>query len=163
MQIEIFHLFLSPSQKAFAAEQVASASGLPPVLATCVLDYYFGDEAIYSTAAAFAAKLADGRVVAWGNAGNGGDSSSVQAELKEVDTIYSTAGAFAAKLADGRVVTWGLANYGGDSSSVQAELKEVDTICSTDKNFAAKLADGRVVTWGGCTLCPGWLTLSLPG
>ena len=62
----------------------------------------------------------------WGDADRGGDSSSVQAELKDVDTIYSTdLGAFAAKLADGRVVTWGNADHGGDSTSVQAEVKKV--------------------------------------
>ena len=83
-------------------------------------------EDVSSTAAAFAAKLADGSVVTWGSAEDGGDSSSVQAQLKGVDTIYSNAWAFAAKLADGSVVTWGDAAHGGDSSSVQAQLKGVD-------------------------------------
>ena len=81
-------------------------------------------DTIFSTPCAFAAKLLDGSVVTWGGAGYGGDSSSVQAELKQgVDTIFSTEFAFAAKLFDGSVVTWGDARYGGDSSSVQAELK----------------------------------------
>ena len=68
---------------------------------------------------AFAAKLADGRVVTWELAGSGGDSSFVQAQLQSEDTIYSTGAAFADKLADGRVVTWGHAGSGGDSSAVQ--------------------------------------------
>jgi hypothetical protein len=36
-------------------------------------------DTIYSTDYAFAAKLADGRVVTWGDADYGGDSSDVQA------------------------------------------------------------------------------------
>ena len=96
-------------------EEVAS---MPAVLAQLIMGYR-DDRDIYSTGRAFAAKLADGRVVTWGRAGYGGDSSSVQAQLQGVDTIYSTEAAFAAKLADGRVVTWGGAGYGGDSSSVQ--------------------------------------------
>ena len=107
---------------------------------------YYDDSAIYSTGAAFAAKMADGSVVTWGDARKGGDSSSVLAELKQqpVNTIYSTSNAFAAKMADGSVVTWGDAECGGDSSSVSAELKQqaVDTIYSTGAAFAAKMADG---------------------
>ena len=66
--------------------------------------------------------MLDGSVVTWGHADWGGDSSIVQAELKQgVDTFYSTERAFAAKMVDGSVVTWGLAGSGGDSSTVQAE------------------------------------------
>ena len=103
---------------------------LPKDVAQIVVDYTLSKFTIFSTDRAFAAKLLDGSVVTWGYAGYGGDSSSVQAELKQgVDTIFSTGGAFAAKLLDGSVVTWGNARNGGDSSSVQAELKErVDII-----------------------------------
>jgi hypothetical protein len=89
-----------------------------------------------------------------GGAKTGGESSAVQAELKQgVDTIYSTECAFAAKMKDGSVVTWGRAGHGGDSSAVQKELnneerKGVDTIYSTRSAFAAKIQDGSVVTWG---------------
>ena len=38
-------------------------------------------DTIYSTVRAFAAKLTNGHMVTWGDAGQGGDSSSVQAEL----------------------------------------------------------------------------------
>ena len=61
-----------------------------------------------------------------GDADYGGDSSSVQAELKAVDTIYSNKNAFAAKLKNGTVATWGDRRWGGNSSSVQAELKKVE-------------------------------------
>ena len=77
-----------------------------------------GVDTIFSTDDAFATKLPDGRVVTWGHAGYGGDSSSVQVQLQGVGTIYSTLSAFAAQLADGRVVTWGDAACGGNSSSV---------------------------------------------
>jgi hypothetical protein len=49
---------------------------------------------------------ADGSVVTWEHNGYGGDSSAVQAELKQgVDHIYSTDRAFAATKTDGSVVT----------------------------------------------------------
>jgi hypothetical protein len=70
-------------------------------------------DTIYSNGYAFAAKLTDGRVVTWGLADHGGDSSSVQAQLQRVDAIYSTCYAFAAKQADGRIVTWGGVGTGG--------------------------------------------------
>jgi hypothetical protein len=77
--------------------------------------------------------MQNGSVVTWGNDEKGGDSSAVQAELKQgVDTIYSTRYAFAAVMRDGSVVTWGNASYGGDSSTVRAEveqwLNERDTV-----------------------------------
>ena len=56
---------------------------------------------------AFAAILADGSVVAWGDAYHGGDSSAVRDQLKDVQQIHATGRAFAAILADGSVVTWG--------------------------------------------------------
>jgi hypothetical protein len=66
-------------------------------------------DTIYSTEGAFAAKMLDGSVVTWGDAEAGGDSSCVQAELKQgVDTVYSTYISFAAKMLDGSVVVWGL-------------------------------------------------------
>ena len=55
----------------------------------------------------FAAILGDGCVVTWGGiAGSGGDSSSVQDQLKNVQQIQTAYfGAFAAILGDGSVVT----------------------------------------------------------
>ena len=72
---------------------------------------------------AFAAILGDGSVVTWGIDENGGDSSAVQGQLKDVQQLQATSGgAFAAILGNGSVVTWGNAEYGGDSSSVQDQL-----------------------------------------
>lgn len=60
----------------------------------------------------------------WGSASNGGDSSSVQQQLRDVRAICATSAAFAAVLADGSVVTWGDKECGGDSSEVAHELRE---------------------------------------
>ena len=130
------------------AEQVAMHTNLSAELGEVVTAYACCDLAIFSTRKAFAAKLANGHVVTWGDADCGGDISAVQTELKDVETIYSNQYAFAAKLANGRVVTWGDAGYGGDSSAVQSELKDVETIYSTSSAFAVKLGNDRVVTWG---------------
>ena len=46
-------------------------------------------------------------VISWGMHNEGGDSSAVQAQLKNVQTIAAGWYAFAAILADGSVVTWG--------------------------------------------------------
>ncbi|OLP90809.1 hypothetical protein AK812_SmicGene27585 [Symbiodinium microadriaticum] len=98
---------------------------------------------------AFAAILGDGSVVTWGRPDCGGDSSSVQDQLKNVQQIQATARAFAAILGDGSVVTWGGVDCGGDSSSVQDQLKNVQQIQATARAFAAILGDGSVVSWGG--------------
>ena len=88
------------------------------------------------------------KVVTWGKAENGGDSSAVQGKLKAgVQQIVATNSAFAAVLADGSVVTWGKSDYGGDSSAVQHRLKSVKQLVGNYGSFAALLADGSVVTW----------------
>ena len=58
---------------------------------------------IQATGAAFAAILADGSVVTWGDARAGGASSLVQARLKNVQQIQASTCAFAAILGDGSV------------------------------------------------------------
>jgi uncharacterized repeat protein (TIGR02059 family) len=115
----------------------------------------------------FAALRADGSVITWGGQyTNGGDSSSVAAQLdgsdnsKDVVSIYSTGAAFAALRADGSVITWGNGSAGGDSSSVASQLdgsdnsKDVVQLYSIHGagylgSFAALRADGSVITWGG--------------
>ena len=78
---------------------------------------------IQATQGAFAAILADGSVVAWGNPYNGGDCFAVQHQLRNVQQIQATAGAFAAVLADGSVFAWGNPQCGGDCSAGQDELQ----------------------------------------
>eukprot|EP00435_Cladocopium_sp_Y103_P050430 s62_g15.t1 len=104
---------------------------------------------IAATSFAFAMWCAGaGRVVTWGDPENGGDSSRVQDQLRNVRQICGIAAAFAAILKDGSVVTWGEPRDGGDSSSVQDQLRNVQQICGTCDAFAAILADGSIVTWG---------------
>ena len=60
-----------------------------------------------ATREAFAALLGDGTVVTWGDAAHGGDSSSVQAQLKDVQELHAAASVFYAILANGSIVVWG--------------------------------------------------------
>ena len=87
------------------------------------------------------------RIVTWGSADIGGDSSAVQDQLRNVQQVQGAALAFAAILADGSVVTWGRPDCGGDSSAVQDQLRNVQQVQGTTLAFAAILADGSVVTW----------------
>ena len=80
---------------------------------------------VQATGGAFAALLADGSVVAWGDPRGGGDCSAVRDQLRNVEQIQATARSFAAILADGSVVSWGHGSFGGDSSAVQDQLKNV--------------------------------------
>ena len=59
----------------------------------------------------------------WGDARYGGDSSTVQDKLKNVQQVQASDSAFAAILGDGSLVTWGKDSHGGDSSAVQDQLK----------------------------------------
>ena len=80
---------------------------------------------VQTTHFAFAAILANGSVVTWGDPDSGGDSSEVQPLLKGVQQVQASLGAFAAILSDRSVVTWGDPDFGGDSSEVQDQLKSV--------------------------------------
>ena len=102
-----------------------------------------------ATEGAFALWCCGGdRVITWGDAIDGGDSSAVTDQLRNVQQIEAGGSAFAAILADGSVVTWGNPR-GGDSSAVQDQMKSVQQVKGTRHGaFAAILADGSVVTWG---------------
>ena len=107
-----------------------------------------GTMRIVGNTTSFAAILGDGFVVTWGDEDFGGDSTSVQDQLKNVQQIQACRGAYAAILGDGSVVSWGTGYKGGDSSSVQDQLKNVQQIQASRGAFAAILGDGSVVTWG---------------
>ena len=77
------------------------------------------------------------KVVTWGAPLRGGDCSTVQDQLRNVQQICGSYDAFAATLADGNVVTWGNPNHGGDRSREQNELRSVQQICGTKFAFAA--------------------------
>ena len=111
---------------------------------------------IRGTYSAFAAILADGSVVTWGDLKSGGNSPKVKDRLKGVRQIQATGGAFAAILENGSIVTWGDPAYGGDCSEVQHQLADVQQIQATGGAFAAILVDGSVITWGYEPLQPYW-------
>ena len=106
----------------------------------------------------FAALKSDGSVVTWGqttnNINRGGNSSSVQNQLTNVNAVYSSAEAFAALKNDGTVVPWGRSGFGGDgmpsslSSTSASGFSKVVNIASTVYAFSALRENGTVVTWG---------------
>ena len=65
--------------------------------------------------------------MAWGDADDGGDSSKVQTQLKNVQQIQASDGNFAAVMGDGSVVTWG-----GASGAVQDQLQFVAAAVQQD-------------------------------
>ena len=74
---------------------------------------------IQASYGAFAAILADGSVVTWGDSYFGGNSTNVQDQLKDVRHIQASKAAFAAIRSDGSVVTWGDVYFGGNSSAAE--------------------------------------------
>ena len=84
-------------------------------------------------------------MITWGNAEYGGDSSSVESSLTNVQKIRSNELAFAA-ITDAGVVCWGSSNDGGKGPGF---LKlNVTEIHATQRSFAALLEDSSVVAWG---------------
>eukprot|EP00439_Symbiodinium_sp_Y106_P042535 s2907_g5.t1 len=100
---------------------------------------------IQSCECAFAAIVAGGLVVSWGHPDSGGDSSTVQDQLRDVTAIQATDAAFAALRSDGSVVTWGSSASGGRSSRVQSQLMNVEHIQRASRSFAALRSDGCVM------------------
>ena len=98
----------------------------------------------------FVALKSGGGLVAWGNAAQGGDTSSVSSLISSgvVDVVSSDA-AYAALKSTGQVVTWGSSSYGGDSSSVTSLIASgVSKIYANANAFAVIKNDGSVVAWG---------------
>ncbi|CAE8584402.1 unnamed protein product [Polarella glacialis] len=123
---------------------------LDPVHLPITYEYSTWSASSCATHGAFAAILAGGSVVTWGDSERGADSSAVAALLTEgVVQVVATDMAFAALKANGSVVTWGKGGRGGDSSSVAALLAEgVAQVCGNVGAFVARLSNGSVVTWG---------------
>ncbi|OLP99508.1 Thioredoxin reductase [Symbiodinium microadriaticum] len=146
---------IQATESAFAALSAGSVVAFGHPLYGGVLDERLHGphkvQQIYSTDGAFAALVADGSVVAWGDALSGGDVNvpqPVNEQLHDVQSIVASAAAFAALRADHTVVTWGCPELGGDSSAVKEQLRDVTQVCATAMSFAALRADGSVVTWG---------------
>ena len=108
---------------------------------------------ICSNNAAYAALKSDGSVVTWGNAGYGGNSSSVASSISSgILQIYTTASSFAALKTNGSVITWGDQYSGGNSSSVSASISSgVVTVYFNQTAFAALKNNGALITWGNST------------
>jgi hypothetical protein len=103
---------------------------------------------IFSNHSAYASITTEKKVVTAECRFDGGNSSSVRHQLKNVATIIPSERAFAALTEEGNVITWGDAKYGGDSNSVRDKLKNITKIVSTNAAFAALTNEGTVVTWG---------------
>ena len=105
---------------------------------------------IAATRRAFALWCDGGNIiVTWGDPERGGDSSTVQHQLRNVQHVSGKCDAFAAILADGSVVTWGNPNRGGDSSRVQDQLRNVQQISATGYAFGRWIRGdlGRTRMW----------------
>ena len=76
--------------------------------------------------------------------GQGGDSSAVQGQLKNVQQIQASRWTSAAILGDGSVVTWGGPDFGHGGASPD-QLKDVQQIQASRTALAASLSDGSVV------------------
>eukprot|EP00928_Gymnodinium_smaydae_P011631 TRINITY_DN14269_c0_g1_i1.p1 TRINITY_DN14269_c0_g1~~TRINITY_DN14269_c0_g1_i1.p1 ORF type:complete len:881 (-),score=219.76 TRINITY_DN14269_c0_g1_i1:484-3126(-) len=127
----------------------------------------------------YAALKADGSVVTWGSAFAGGDSTSVEALLREdVEHIFASGRAFAALRADNSLVIWG--PRGSDSpprwipsggacwepvpaedthlsrpgEEAPANVLEITQVVATEKAFAALRCDGSVAVWGDVATHP---------
>ena len=81
---------------------------------------------IQASGSGFADIGRDGSVVTWGIGGCGGNSTSVEGQLRHVQQVQASESAFAAILGDGSVVTWGVAGYGG-----------IVVLCRISQEFAA--------------------------
>ena len=102
-----------------------------------------GPMILAATKAAFALSC-NGKVITWGDAEYGGDSSSVQSRLTNVRKMQSNELAFAA-ITDGGVVCWGSSNDGGQGPDLKLNVREIH---ATQRSFAALLEDSSVVAWG---------------
>ena len=96
---------------------------------------------------AFAMLLADGSVVAWGNAGYGGTGAPTD---KGYVSISTNRYAFCALKADGTVFCWGSSYRGGTGAEPNDGQDDGGfvSIFSNNDAFAAVKADGSVFSWG---------------
>ena len=103
---------------------------------SAVQDQLRNMQQVQGTECAFAAILADGSAVTWGDVEYGGDRSAVQDRLRNVQQVQGTHGAFAAILADKSVVSWFQPIHGGDSSAVQCQFAEFQHFfCMSTSDF----------------------------
>ncbi|RON41520.1 hypothetical protein [Pseudomonas brassicacearum] len=98
------------------------------------------------TRSAYAARRANGAVVVWGTAAEGGSMTGVL-PLDFVEVI-GNATAFAGIKNTRQVVAWGTAADGGTLPAPISELSDVVRVVPAGQAFAALRATGHVVAWG---------------
>jgi hypothetical protein len=94
---------------------------------------------IFSNAFAFAARIKDGSVVAWGDPNEGGlvpEAKKTRLTTIRPGGVHATSFAFAAHRADGTVVCWGNPTRGGDCETALAAPPSPPT---------ARIVDGQYV------------------
>ena len=73
-----------------------------------VQEFLVNVEKIYKNNYSFAAKIRDtGKIITWGYAECGGDSTEIENQLVNIKTVISTNGTFTAIKNDGTKITWG--------------------------------------------------------
>ena len=86
-------------------------------------------------------------MVTWGSAKCGGDSSSVQHQLKDVQDIAATSNAFAARLKDGSVVSWGGDRFPSSHEKVKDQMWDILEVHGCESTFTALRSDGHLICW----------------
>eukprot|EP00439_Symbiodinium_sp_Y106_P033664 s700_g4.t1 len=100
-------------------------------------------ESLHAAPGAFAAILADGSLVTWGE--DLADTKPVKHLLRNIRSVHSTGFAFGAIADDGSVVSWGHELFGGRAPP---NLTNVRKLLGSLTTFAALRSDGSVVAWG---------------
>ncbi|MCF4995075.1 hypothetical protein GIW70_00610 [Pseudomonas syringae] len=98
------------------------------------------------TRSAYAARRANGAVVVWGTAAEGGSMTGID-PLNFVHVV-GNATAFTGLKTTGRIVAWGTAADGGTIPAPVSELTDIVHITAAGQAFAAQRATGHVVAWG---------------
>ncbi|CAJ1336344.1 unnamed protein product, partial [Effrenium voratum] len=111
---------------------------------------------------AFAAILASGNVVTWGQSRWGGHSAHVQDQLQDVQQVVASSKAFAAVRADGRIVTWGDPMLGGNLVGfVKGQFRDIRGLKRKAEKSGAHPGDaaspekGREPFWDSLALSAG--------
>lgn len=162
-----------PAQHAFAAQQIGGdihiwgkkfsddGSGtLEPFSETYALapgDTTGLPQQLVAARSAFATRLMDGRVLAWGTTGEGGNPPAALTDAGHPQfsitmQLEASRRAFASRRVDGSVVSWGAAAWGGGRTytpEIGNSDTQVTSIVASETGFLLRRADGRVMLWVG--------------
>ena len=119
----------------------AHGANIPPTLIT------FDDIAeISCTRSAYAARRANGFVVCWGNAAEGGTLRAN--ETGNFVEVRSNSVAFVGRKSDGRLSGWGSLPNGADIPPAIVAQAGYTAVYGAGTAFAAQKANGQLVAWG---------------